>query len=122
MTKRKGANQLGKKIRNLRHQLGLTQEQLGERANIHYSYVGQMERGDKMPSLQTLKRIATALSTDLQHLLEEPAPYEPSQDPSPDTPAELHQLLQGRSPAEIRFCIDLVRVILQFLNHRRPDL
>ncbi|MBC7105405.1 MAG: helix-turn-helix transcriptional regulator, partial [Firmicutes bacterium] len=36
---------MGRRIREARSKLGLTQEQLGERANLHYSYIGQVERG-----------------------------------------------------------------------------
>ncbi len=120
MTKKRGLSGLGRKIRNLRLQMGLTQEELGERAQIHYSYVGQVERGDKMPSLRTLKSLAAALNADLHYLLEEPASYNSAPEgPPPDHLAELKSLLQGRSPAEIRLCLDIVRAILQFLNTPR---
>ncbi|MDH7577369.1 MAG: helix-turn-helix transcriptional regulator [Bacillota bacterium] len=121
MTKKRGLNQLGRRIRSLRQQLGLTQEELGERAHIHYSYVGQVERGDKMPSLRTLKSLAAALNVDLHYLLEEPASYQTTEGPTPDDLAELKTLLRSRSPAEIRLCMDIIRLILQFLNNRRNE-
>ncbi|NPV29455.1 MAG: helix-turn-helix transcriptional regulator [Firmicutes bacterium] len=121
MTTKRGSSQLGRKIRRLRQQLGLTQEELGERAHIHYSYVGQVERGDKMPSLRTLKNLAAALNVDLHYLLEEPVPYQTTENPAPDDLAAVKTLLQGRSPAEIRLCLDLIRLILRFLDGRDAE-
>jgi len=113
------SNQLGEKIRRLRKQMGLTQEELGERANIHYSYVGQVERGDKMPSLKTLKKLATALNTPVQYLLEEPSTYGTSENILPEAVAEFRQLIAGRSQEEVRFCLGLLREILQFLDRQK---
>lgn len=113
------SNQLGEKIRRLRKQMGLTQEELGERANIHYSYVGQVERGDKMPSLKTLKKLAAALNTPVQYLLEEPSTYSTSENILPEVVAEFRQLIAGRSLDEVRFCLGLLREILQFLDMQK---
>ncbi len=60
---------LGKKIKETRLKLGLTQEGLGKRVELHYSYIGQVERGNKVPSIRTLKRIALALNIQVESLL-----------------------------------------------------
>ena len=36
---------IGKRIRARRHALGMSQEALAERAGLHYTYIGQIERG-----------------------------------------------------------------------------
>lgn len=51
----------GKGIRERRLAQKLTQEDLGELAGIHYTFLGHIERGNKVPSLETLLRIAKAL-------------------------------------------------------------
>ncbi len=51
---------LGKRVRELRKQLGWSQEQLGERANLHPTYVGGIERGERNLSLENLHRIVSA--------------------------------------------------------------
>ncbi|MGE7271989.1 helix-turn-helix domain-containing protein [Brevibacillus panacihumi] len=53
---------IGERIREVRKIRGLTQEQLGERAGIHYSYIGGTERGERNISLDTLDRIIHALN------------------------------------------------------------
>jgi len=52
---------VGRRIRDLRKTKGWTQEELAERASLHYSYIGGVERGDRNISLTTLERIASAL-------------------------------------------------------------
>lgn len=60
----------GSKIRNLRQQAGLSQEELASRANVHRTYVGMVERGEKNATLITLLRIAAALEADVACLVE----------------------------------------------------
>ncbi len=59
---------LGRRIRTLRTQNGWTQEELGERADINYKFLGEIERGQQNPSFGILTRIASALRVDLPEL------------------------------------------------------
>ena len=52
------------RVRARREQLGLSQEKLAERTTLHWSYIGQVERGQRNLSLHNILRIATALDTD----------------------------------------------------------
>jgi len=111
-------NAMGRRIREARSKLGLTQEQLGERANLHYSYIGQVERGAKVPSLRTLKRIAEALNVDLETLLEDRAGYElPTEDL---LIRELVAIVKSSPPEEIRFFINLIRMVQQYKRGATP--
>jgi len=60
--------QLGRQIRAAREIRGLTQEKLAERAGINNSFLSQVERGLKAPSLKTLHAIATELEVGLDQL------------------------------------------------------
>ncbi len=60
---------IGRRVKEARLKLGLTQERLASRANLHYSYVGQVERGNKVPSLKTLSKIARALNLKVEDLI-----------------------------------------------------
>ena len=62
---------LGKRIRDERLLLRLTIEQLSERIDKSGSYVGQIERGDGKPSIETLVDIANALGTTVDNLLKD---------------------------------------------------
>lgn len=60
---------LGKNVRRLRQQRGLTQEQLAFDAEIDLTYMGGIERGRRNPSLMVMVRIAAALKVPLPRLL-----------------------------------------------------
>jgi transcriptional regulator with XRE-family HTH domain len=65
--------ELGGRIRSQRHALGLSQERLAERADLHWSYIGQVERGkhDKNGiGLVALLKLAAALELDPARLVE----------------------------------------------------
>ena len=63
------SKRLGLNVRVQRLRRKLTQEQLGELADIHYTFVGHIERGTKLPSLLVLCRIARALGAAPSSLL-----------------------------------------------------
>ncbi|MDQ2808488.1 MAG: helix-turn-helix domain-containing protein [Chloroflexota bacterium] len=58
----------GRVIRARRTQLGYTQETFADRAGLHRTYVGALERGEQNVSLTNLARIATALDVPLSML------------------------------------------------------
>ncbi|WP_042198144.1 helix-turn-helix domain-containing protein [Paenibacillus camerounensis] len=62
------AKKVGEKIRVLRVEQGLSQEKLGELAELNSNYIGQIERGEKSISVFTLKKIAEGLSLSLEQL------------------------------------------------------
>ena len=62
---------LGKNVRKIRLQRGITQEKLAFEAEIDLTYVGGIERGKRNPSLLVMARIAEALSVPLAKLLNE---------------------------------------------------
>lgn len=59
----------GKQLRILREDKGFTQEELADRAGMHFTYVGQIERGLRNPSLINLHKLAKALRVDAGTLL-----------------------------------------------------
>ena len=62
---------LGRNIRRLRQQKGLTQEELAFEAEVHLTSIGRIERGERNPSLRVMASIADALSVPLPILLGE---------------------------------------------------
>lgn len=60
---------IGENIRVLRKAKGLSQEQLALRADINASYMGQVERGEKNPTIDVLSKIAAALHTPLEDVV-----------------------------------------------------
>jgi transcriptional regulator with XRE-family HTH domain len=49
---------IGGAIRHFREQAGLTQEKLAEKVDLNWKYIGEVERGEKIISIEALLRIA----------------------------------------------------------------
>jgi transcriptional regulator with XRE-family HTH domain len=63
---------LAKRIRDLRKLKGMSQEILAEKANLHPSLIGKMERGEINPTIISLEKIAKAFNISLAELLSFP--------------------------------------------------
>ncbi|WP_179215955.1 helix-turn-helix domain-containing protein [Paenibacillus sp. MY03] len=59
---------IGDKLRSLRQQQGLSQESLAFRAGITPTYLGQVERAEKSPTLETLEKIVSSLGISFEEL------------------------------------------------------
>ncbi|KJK04614.1 transcriptional regulator [Burkholderiaceae bacterium 26] len=57
-------------VRRRRIALGLSQEQLAEKAGVHRTYVGMLERSEKNVTIYNIERIATALQVEPATLLQ----------------------------------------------------
>ena len=62
---------LGDGVRKYRKLAGLTQEKLAERIDINPVYMGQIERGYRVPTVDVLLRIARALKVHLHDIVSE---------------------------------------------------
>lgn len=61
----------GKRVRLLREQAGLKQDELAHRARIHRAHMSLIETGDREPRLRTILRIAEALEVEPGELFQE---------------------------------------------------
>ena len=61
---------LGQRIRNYRTAKGLSQERLAELSGCHPTYIGQIERGEKNATIESIEKISTALQISLSQLFE----------------------------------------------------
>lgn len=60
---------IGQKIRRIREQRGVTQEDLAYKIDISSSYMGQLERGERNLNVDKILKIAKALKVDPSELL-----------------------------------------------------
>jgi transcriptional regulator with XRE-family HTH domain len=59
----------GQALRARRHVAGLSQEDLADKAGLHRTYVGSVERGERNPSLINIRRLAEAVEVTASDLL-----------------------------------------------------
>ncbi|MFW6269417.1 MAG: helix-turn-helix domain-containing protein [Bacillota bacterium] len=107
-------NIIGSRLKKLRYNLNLTQEKLGEKADLHYSYIGQVERGDKTPSLKALIKIAEALNISLEELIHEETV---NTNTIKDVKIKnINKLLSGRTPEELDLIYKIIRDIFNLAD------
>jgi len=99
---------LGRKVKELRLKLGLTQEELAERADLHHNYIGLIEHGKKNVTIHVLQRVAGGLRVELGHLFQ----FEQAALPLPLV--QLQALLQHQSEEDLVFLLAHIEHMLQW--------
>ena len=61
----------GQKVKAERAKQGLSQEELAEKANVHRTYIGMIERAEKNITLTNIEKIALALGIEISKLFED---------------------------------------------------
>jgi transcriptional regulator with XRE-family HTH domain len=84
---------IGPKVRDLRQQAGLSLQQLARRADVSAASVHKVERGDMVPTITTLLKLAAALERPIGHFVDDRVPEPVASlvpaDARPDVPSEL---------------------------------
>ncbi len=101
---------LGQRLRALRKQRGLSQERLGERSQLSGKFIGEVERGEKSISIDSLYRVSVALEVPLRDLTDVRT------DKQGAVPAEdaekIFALVSGRRrPEDIRKAYEVLRAM-----------
>jgi transcriptional regulator with XRE-family HTH domain len=103
---------LGQRVRTLRKQRALSQERLGDRAGLSGKFVGEVERGEKSISIDSLYRVSVALEVPLRELTDVRADKR-SAVPSEDA-EKIFALLSGRRRLEdIRKAYRILRAVFE---------
>jgi transcriptional regulator with XRE-family HTH domain len=105
---------VSKRLRQRREALGLSQADVAERVDVNPSYVGLLERGERVPSLDVLLKMCAAVELTPAELFADASP-KPSKDP-PET-AQIRAILRAWSPAHRKVA---VQVLHQMDKMRRP--
>jgi len=61
----------GDRVRELRKQLNISQEELAYRANLHRTYIGMIERAEKNITLINIRKIANALDVSIKDIFDD---------------------------------------------------
>jgi len=91
------AKSVGQRIRNYRTRLGWSQEKLAELSGCHSTYIGQLERGEKNATLESIEKIAAALDVSLSTLFEKLGSQRKN---GRDIPLECYEFLSAKTKAE----------------------
>ncbi len=106
------AKTIGQRIRSYRLQLGLSQEKVAELSGCHPTYIGQVERGEKNATLESIEKIAAAIQVALSKVLDK---LGTTPDESTDIPTKCYELLLTKSKSEQE---QIYRIILELDKYK----
>jgi len=108
------SNQLGARIRQYRNKMGVTQEALALNSGINVSFLGDIERGLKKPSIESLEKLLKAFGITFQEFFN----FEITIKPFKNCTAveKLNLKLQDRSEDEIEMIYNVIQQILAFTD------
>lgn len=104
-------NVFAERIKKLRHQRNLTQEELAELANLSVVYISNVECGKRVPSLDTMLTLCEALYCTPDELLD--GFYPDKQKP---TPTQIRSLFERSTPSEKQFMLRLCSAFMLYLK------
>lgn len=104
------AKDIGKRLRSKRQELGYTQEYTAEKANLHPTYIGQIERGEKNITIESLEKICIALKYPMEELFSKIMDLNPK-----DSVAnECYSLIMSQSEHDQRMLLRLLKYMIDF--------
>lgn len=105
---------LGKRLRQERHKMHLTQEKLAEKIEVSDAYIGQIERGERSLSLETLVKLANHLGVTVDYLLHDS--IEINDDHFMN---QMKQVTLNRSPKEKQMALDILKLMFTYLDEMK---
>ena len=104
---------LGKRIREERLKLNLTQEKLAEDVGLTTAYIGQIERGERSLALDKLVLIVNCLGVTIDYILSDSVLPEGSLSDN-----LMLQLLAQRKEDEKLLAVNMVKMLFTFLDEK----
>lgn len=104
---------LGKRIREERLKLNLTQEQLAEDVDLSTAYIGQIERGERRVSLENLIVIVKRLDITVDYIL-----IDSVNTNSNTLYCIWNQLMDGRTEKEKSMAVDMIKLLFGYLDKK----
>ena len=102
---------LGQRIRNYRTNLGLSQEKLAELSSCHHTYIGQIERGEKNATIESVEKICAALNVPMSELFEKLGSKESGKK---NIPLECYEFISSKTKEEQEHLFNLLIEIDQY--------
>jgi len=102
---------LGERLRALRKERGLSQERLGHRSKLSGKFIGEVERGEKSISIDSLYHVSVALEIPLRELTDVRSSERQKQAPSAEAQKVFALIAGRRRPGDIRRAYSVLRAM-----------
>lgn len=110
------SKELGLRIRCYRKQNRMTQEKLAEICELHPTYIGQLERGEKNATIETLFRVACGLNISVCDLLED-LTYSPDSQNHLNIPLDIYYQLLSIPQEKQSNVYEIIQKIIDFTKN-----
>lgn len=108
---------LGNQIREFRKLQNMSQEELALKSNVNPAHLGQIERGAKSPTLDTLEKLIGALNIQASDLFTE---YIPTEATKPSIyAASMNQLMSSMTTGQQEIALNIVNNLVRFSGHAK---
>lgn len=102
---------VGERLRNIRKEKGYSQDELAHLAELHFTYLGKIERAEKNVTIESLEKVTSALGISLEELFRY---IEPSTEETDNfTLMQIINKLQGRSVEEQKKVLRTIELWLE---------
>lgn len=102
---------IGQRIRNYRTEKGLSQEKLAEMSGCHPTYIGQVERGEKNATIESIEKIVSAMNVSLSKLFEKLG-----KDTNDSIPLKCYELIASKSKADQEYLYKMLVELDEYKN------
>ena len=104
---------VGHRLRLRRQELGYSQEMTAEKAGLHPTYIGQVERGEKNATIESIEKICKALNFPLEDLFYKIV----TSDDNRDTAQKCYDLIVSQPINEQQMLYILIKDIIQYKHN-----
>ena len=106
---------VGQRLRHRRLELGYSQEVASEKAGLHPTYIGQLERGEKNATLESIEKVCIALEYPMEELFTKIVVFEKR-----DTVAtKCYNLITTQSPNEQKALFNILQQIIDYKSDNK---
>jgi transcriptional regulator with XRE-family HTH domain len=103
----------GLRVKELRKKLGISQEEAADRAGLHFTYWGAVERGEKNLTIESMQKIATGLGTTVGPLFKYEKGY---REEDLAAVAEIYGLIKGLSNKQVEIAKRILKATVAELK------
>lgn len=104
------AKTIGQRIRQRRLELGYSQDVASEKAGLHPTYIGQLERGEKNATMESIEKICIALELPMEELFYQIVPFEPKH----KSAQKCYDLIINQPPKDQERLLTLIEDVIKY--------
>ena len=101
---------IGQRLRYRRLELGYSQEVTSEKAGLHPTYIGQLERGEKNATLESIEKVCIALEYPMEELFSNIVCFEKTE----NVAGKCYDLIISQPPKKQEILLSILKLIIEY--------